>query len=279
MKTSLLLFIAISATLLINSCKGPDGPIGPAGTAGQTGSTGAIGGVGATGTAGATGTTGSKGDTGGTGGTGTKGDTGATGSAGEKGATGNANVVYNEWKSLSLERAGSGRDPKGNYTYLYLFPLDPKEPLFTKDAINTAAIYSYIKYNVLVYSQITNTNNLEERIRLITTNSTTFTYSLIPGRNKDVNSSYSYTYFYGAEYGENYFNYGLQFGLNENVPNTNTSVLIPEFQGKDLAYFQNAGKATPLIRHVVVYGSTKGRMASINMNDYNEVKRELNLRD
>jgi len=44
-------------------------------------------------------------------------------------------------------------------------------------------------------------------------------------------------------------------------------------------YFQNAGKATPLIRHVVIYGSTKGRMASINMSDYNEMKRELNLRD
>ena len=276
MKTNFLTIIAISATLLINSCKGPDGPIGPAGS---TGSTGAIGGVGATGTAGATGTTGSKGDTGGTGGTGAKGDKGDTGSSGSAGANGNANVVYNEWKSLTLDRVSSGRDAKGNYTFLNFTPLDPKEPLFTKDAINTAAIYSYVKYDVVVYNQITNTYNLAERIKLITANSFTSAYSLIPGRNKDVFNSYSYTNIYNLEYGENYFNYNLQFILSEFAGNSNTQVPIPEFQGKDLAYFQNAGKATPLIRHVVIYGSTKGRMASINMSDYNEMKRELNLRD
>lgn len=278
MKTNLLSIIAISATLLINSCKGPDGPIGPAGS---TGSTGAIGGVGATGTAGATGTTGGKGDkgdTGGTGGTGAKGDTGAAGSTGETGATGNANVVYNEWKSLALDKVSSSKDAKGNYTYLYLYPNNAAEPLFTKNAINTAAIYTYVKYNVIFYNQDTQTYSLVERIKLVTNSSAT-SYSLIPGRNKDASNSYSYTQFYNLEYGENYFNYGLYYYFNENVGNNNTQTPIPEFQGKDLAYFQNAGKATPLIRHVVVYGSMKGRMASINMNDYNEVKRELNLRD
>lgn len=279
MKTNLLLFIAISATLLINSCKGPEGPIGPAGTAGQTGSTGAIGGVGATGTAGATGTTGNKGDTGGAGGTGAKGDKGDTGSTGEKGATGNANVVYNEWKSLTLDKVSSNKDAKGNYTFLTLTPLDPKEPLFTKDAINTAAIYSYIKYSIPVYNQNDQTYSLAERIKLITPNNNTQAYSLISGRNKDVFNAYSYVFFYNVEYGENYFNYNLGYILNEFLPNTNTQTPIPEFQGKDLAYFQNVAKATPLIRHVVIYGSTKGRMASINMSDYTEVKRELNLRD
>lgn len=272
MKTKFLSIIAIGATLFIYSCKGPDGPIGPAG---PTGSTGAIGGIGPTGTAGTTGATGATGPAGTTGAKGDKGDKGDTGTAG---ATGNANVVYNEWKSLTLDRtSGRSQDTKGNYTFLNLTPLDPKEPLFTKEAINTAAIYSYLKYNVVVFNQSDQTYGLAERIKLILPNNTTQAYSAIPGRNKDVFSSYSYTFFYNIEYAENYFNYNLQYNFNEFINNVSTP--IAEFQGKDLAYFVNAAKATPLIRHVVVYGSTKGRMASINMNDYNEVKRALNLRD
>lgn len=276
MKTNFLSIIAISATLLINSCKGPDGPIGPSGPVGSTGANGGIGATGVPGAAGNKGDKGDKGDTGGTGGTGAKGDKGDTGGTG---ANGNANVVYNEWKSLTLDRVSSSRDARGNYTFLILSPFDQKEPLFTKDAINTAAIYSYIKYSVPLYNQNDQTYSLAERIKLITPNNNTQAYSLIPGRNKDVFNSYSYTFFYNVEYGENYFNYNFQQILNESVPNSNTQTQIPEFQGKDLAYFQNAAKATPLIRHVVVYGSTKGRIASINMNDYNEVKRVFNLRD
>ena len=149
MKTNLLSIIAISATLLINSCKGPEGPIGPAGQTGSTGQTGGIGATGTPGTTGEKGEKGDKGDTGGTGAAGSKGDKGDTGATGAAGANGNANVVYNEWKSLTLDRVSSSRDSRGNYTFLILSPLEPKEPLFTKDAINTAAIYSYIKYTIV----------------------------------------------------------------------------------------------------------------------------------
>ncbi|MDZ7896760.1 MAG: hypothetical protein U5N85_01845 [Arcicella sp.] len=127
-----------------------------------------------------------------------------------------------------------------------------------------------------MYDQNTQTNGLTERIKLLTNSSST-NYYLIPGRNKDSFNAYAYTQLYNTEYGENYFNYGLYYYFNEFINNVNTP--ISELQGKDLDYFRNIGRTILSIRHVVVYGSTKGRIVSINMNDYNGVKRVLNLRD
>jgi hypothetical protein len=237
MKNKILSIIAIGATLLTYSCKSPDGAVGPVGNAGANGATG------------------------------------ATGSAG---ANGIANAVYSEWKPLSIDKViSSNKNTRGDYTALTLSPIDAKEPLFTKEAINTAAIYTYVKYTIAV--QNGQTFNLEERIKLIT-NSNATVNSLIPGRNKNLSTSYSINLLYDTEYGENYFNYTAGFIFDEFL-NNNTRTLIPEFQGKDLAFFQNIIKSNTQIRHVIVYGSTKGRMASVNMNDYEEVKRVLNLKD
>jgi hypothetical protein len=237
MKNKILSIIAIGATLLTYSCKGPDGSIGPAGNAGANG---------------------------------------ATGATGSTGANGVANAVYSEWKPLSIDKVvSSNKNIRGDYTALTLSPIDAKEPLFTKEAINTAAIYTYVKNTIAV--QNGQTFNLEERIKLITNSNATIN-SLIPGRNKNLSTSYSINLLYDTEYGENHFNYTAGFIFDEFL-NSNTRTLIPEFQGKDLAFFQNIIKSNTQIRHVVVYGSTKGRMASINMSDYEEVKRVLNLKD
>ncbi len=240
MKNKILSVIAISATLLTYSCKGPEGSVGPAGAVGSAGANG------------------------------------ATGASGATGANGTAKAVYSDWKPLSVDKVGlSNKNAKGDYTALTLSPQDAKEPLFTKEAINTAAIYTYVKYMVVVQSG--QTINLEERIKLITNSNVTIN-SLISGRNKNLSTSYSINLLYDTEYGENYFNYTAGFIFDEFL-NSNTRTLIPEFQGKDLAFFQNIMKSNSQIRHMVVYGSVKGRLASINMNDYEEVKRVLNLKD
>jgi hypothetical protein len=241
MKNKILSIIAIGATLLTYSCKGPEGTVGPAGPTGSAGATGA---------------------------------TGATGSTG---ANGTAKAVYSEWKALSIDKIVMfNKNTRGDYTALTLSPLDAKEPLFTKEAINTAAIYTYVKYNIPV--QNGQTFNLEERVKLLT-NSNVTSYYFIPGRDKTKLASYAINLLYDTEYGENYFNYTAGFIFDEFPPNLLSRVLIPEFQGKDLAYFQNSVKTTTQIRHVVVYGSIKGRMTSINMNDYEEVKSVFNLKD
>lgn len=241
MKNIILSIAAVCGALLTYSCKGPEGSVGPAGAVGSAGANGATGATGAT------------------------------------GANGIANAVYSEWKSLSIDKViSSFKNNRGDYTSLTFAPSDAKEPLFTKNAINTAAIYTYVKYTVAVQSG--QTIDLEERVKLIT-NSSASTNSLIPGRNKNLFNSYAINLLYGTEYGENYFNYTVGFILDELPPNVLLRALIPEFQGKDLAFFQNIIKSNTQIRHVVVYGSIKGRMASINMNDYEQVKKVLKLKD
>ncbi len=240
MKNKYLSIIVISASLLIYACKGPDGQIGPQGA------------------------------------TGTTGVTGATGATGAKGADGNANVVYSDWKPLTLDNDLSTKS-RGDIVQLVLSPLNPAEPLFTKEAINTGSIYTYVKFNALVFNESTQTYDLVERFKLLT-GSSVESSSLIPGRNKSSFFSYTPTQIVNVEYRENYFNYVLFNNLTER--NT-VSKPVPEFQMKDIAFFKKTLmlETTLLIRHVIINGTTKGRMASVDMNDYEAVKRELNLRD
>ena len=102
---------------------------------------------------------------------------------------------------------------------------------------------------------------------------------LIAGRNKDIFQSYGSTYLGQVEFSENSFYYSLFFNLSEYDNVKQNSVPVPEYLGKSLAYFQDIVKTMPQYRHVVVYGSTKGRMAAVNWKDYDEVKRTLNLKN
>ncbi len=266
MKIKLLSIFALLAIISVESCKGPEGPIGPVGPTGTVGSAGANGTNGAIGTPGANG------------GNGKDGANGATGATGAKGETGNANVVYNDWKPVKTDKLYSNKDAKGNYTYLQFYPSDTKEPLFTKEAMNTAAIYTYVKYNLIKYDDATQTYSLQEKIRLLADNGIQNSL-LIGGRNKDIYTSYGSTYLSQAEYSENSFYYSLFFNVTEYDNVKQTYVPVPEYLGKSLTYFQDIAKTMPQYRHVVVYGSTKGRMAAINWKDYDEVKRTLNLKN
>jgi hypothetical protein len=274
MKIKILSIFAIVAMLLVNACKGPEGPVGPVGSTGTAGVNGTNGAIGSTGTAGANGTNGTNGKDGGTGATGA---TGSTGAAGANGKDGNANVVYSEWKAIKTDKVrGSSKDSKGNYTFLSLEALDKKEPLFTTLAINTAAIYTYIKFNSLEYNQTTNVYELNERISILSPNGNN-NYYLLDGRNKENYESYQYVYTNNPVMGENYFSITLYANF-QHYDNVSKYIPTPELFGKSLAYFQDVAK-TFQIRHVVVYGSTKGRLASVNMKDYDEVKKAFNLKD
>jgi hypothetical protein len=240
MKNKYLSIIAISTVLLAYSCKGPAGEVGSKGADGENGATG------------------------------------ATGSAGSKGANGNQNVVYSEWKPLTLDKDVSTRS-RGDIVQLILGPLNPAEPLFTKEALNTGSIYTYVKFNALVFNETDQTYNLIERIKLLT-GSSAESASLIPGRNKSSFNAFTSTLLVNVEYRENYFDYLL---VNSLVEKRTNLLPVPEFQMKDVAFFKKTLllETTLLIRHVVICGTTKGRKASIDMNDYEEVKRALELRD
>ena len=269
MKIKILSIFALLAIISVESCKGPEGPIGPGGPTGTVGSAGANGTNGAIGTPGANG---------GNGKDGANGATGAAGATGAKGETGNANVVYNDWKPVKTDKVYSGKDAKGNYTFLQFYPSDTKEPMFTKEAMNTAAIYTYVKYNLAVYDQATQITNLTERVKLLSENGA-YNSFLITERNKDLSQSYGGTTIFNSQYAENYFDYLINVYLTEYDNVKQTYVPVPEYLGKSLTYFQDIAKTMPQYRHVVVYGSTKGRMATINWKDYDEVKRTLNLKN
>jgi hypothetical protein len=244
MKNTYLSIIAIFASLFTYSCKGPEGAVGPKGATGVTGATG------------------------------------ATGSTGAAGANGNANVVYNDWKLSYQMGGGRYTNNVGRFVIadFVMSPTNTDEPILTKEAFTTGSVYTYAKFNALVYDAVNKTYDLPERIKLVENNATVDSYSLIPGRNKDQLSSYTFTRLANIDVRENYFSF---FGFNS-LKDERTKFLIPEFQGiDDYTFFQKAFMLDKslLIRHVVVYGTTKGRLASINMNDYEEVKRALDLKD
>lgn len=244
MKNRSLSIIAIFASSLIYSCKGPDGAIGPKGANGTNGATGAIGATGA------------------------------------KGADGNTNVVYSEWRLSYKSSADYFTNMTGQrlITAIQLLPITTDEPILSKEAYRTGSVYTYAKFNALVYDSDNKTYKLSERIKLLVDNTTVESYSLIPGRNKDLSTSYTRTSLFNVEIRENYFSF---FGYNS-LRDDGTQAVIPEFQGKvDLAFFQKPLMLDTiiLVRHVIINGTMKGRIASIDMSDYGEVKRALNLRD
>ena len=107
--------VCLVVGIVFYSCKGPQGEIGP---------TGITGSVGSTGTAGPAGTAG------------TPGTAGATGA---QGPTGNANVVYTDWATPEW---GSFVNESDRIT---LIQKSNMNALLTKDVIDKAAIYFYVK--------------------------------------------------------------------------------------------------------------------------------------
>jgi len=242
MKTPFIatIFSALLTLSIVGACKGPAGEVGPKGSTGATGTTG------------------------------------ATGPKGDAGANGNANAVYSDWKTPVWDGPVTGIGSAGGNVYLSL--ASTANALLTKEAINTAAIYTYIKYNDLVQDP-TNAQlfTLSERI---TSNISAVDYFKIPGRTTNTKADYAYANVSYDTYGENYFAPSI---LVQTIPYDNTKsayVPIPDLTNKTAAFYKDLVKTVPQFRQVIVYGNVKGgRLASINWKDYSEVQKVLDLND
>ncbi|MBC7891385.1 MAG: hypothetical protein H7Y12_04155 [Sphingobacteriaceae bacterium] len=236
----------------VSSCKGPQGDIGPAGP---------------TGAAGTTGTTGPGGTNG------TNGATGPAGAVGAQGPMGNANVVYTAWKSPAWENYG--RSPDNLRAYLNISEAGKANAAFTADAINKGVVYTYIKIKALEYDNANQEFKLVERI----SPNGGFTYTKIPGRETNTSSDFVGTYAgYDPNIGVNYFYPFLQVYTERFDQVQGKNVPIAEMIGKPASYFRDLVKDLPQFRHVIVHGSTAGRM-NVDFKDYAVVKRAFNLPD
>ena len=234
--------------IVFYSCKGPQGDIGPTGLTGSVGSTGTAGPAGTAGTAGAT---------------------------GAQGPTGNANVVYSEWLTPTWAASGEGLNA------YFMNQKSTANALITQEAIDKGVIYIYWKVKALSYNENKAEYELAERIN--PTNG--FSYFKIPGRTTNNYQDYQYLYNSAfSEIGVNYLAVNGQVNRFGTPPLANGSygpyALLPEFSaGKGFTYYNDLVKDISKYRVIVVYGSTKGRQAAVDMNDYATVKKAYNLKD
>lgn len=234
MKTSPFATLCLSLLVMsvLEACKGPAGDPGPQGAAGAPG------------------------------------PAGAAGMAGPKGDLGNANVVYSDWKTVTSWSVTSNSDN----SYYYLSTPTTTNSLFTKDAINTAAIFTYIKYNTYVETAPgTQKYQLVERI---SSQPNISHYFKVPGRTDTRILDYGFSFVYSGEIGENYFSPYI-------FVNTYTlGTQIPELKNLTATTVLTLVGSLPQFRHVIVYGSVRGgRLATVNWKNYDEVQKVLDLKD
>ena len=183
---------------------------------------------------------------------GTAGATGPAGATGTQGPTGNANVVYTDWATPEW---GSFVNESDRIT---LIQKSNTNALLTKDVIDKAAIYFYVKVMVL-----TNDGKIVERIR---PSYGVYEYN-VPGRAANASTGQGFIYV-DPEINVNFLRIdGILFKER-----------VPELTGKTLAYYADLAKDAKY-RMVIVNGSTKGRLAAVDMNDYAAVKKAFNLKD
>ncbi|MFN8345897.1 MAG: hypothetical protein U0X91_12870 [Spirosomataceae bacterium] len=252
--------IAIGLLLTQNACKGPEGPIGPQGLQGTQGVKGDIG---PAGPQGQTGTTGPQGQTGATGPQGTQGATGP------QGPMGNANVVYSDWRTIEWKSTGSSTD------YQFFDAKSTAEPLLTQEAIDKGLVYVYVK------SKVRNWNNDKQEydlVEVISGNGMWGNFKL-PGRNQNRWQDFGQMYVRSDDLiGVNYLRmYGQ---LYKKGPNDSfVDIYLPELANKSFAEYTAMVNDLHRYRVLIVYGSTKGRVAAIDMTNYNEVKKHFNLKN
>jgi Collagen triple helix repeat (20 copies) len=243
---------------LMYGCTGPEGPIGPVGPAGPQGTAGSTGATGAAGTAGTT---------------------GATGIAGKDG---NANVVTTAWRNINIGKSSENKIDGVNITSINTASTSNAEPLFTKEVLDKDHIYTYARISTLTYDE-KGEASVVDRYMLLNGGSLTAPF-LIPGRDKNNEENYRYWTVFAQAYGVNYFNITGLVSLRRQLFNPvtqKTEVVVPEeFKGKDFAYFKGLFENLYSIRHVIVKSTVVGgRQITVDMNDYNAVKRVYNLKD
>jgi hypothetical protein len=217
---------------------------------------------------------GEKGDVGPLGPAGLKGDAGVAGvkgdpgTAGPKGDQGAAKVVYTAWKSTPLDAPLSAAYTLvgGNVGFSNV---NKAEPAFTKEAIDQGVLLTYVKVKNRVLAEGSTTNYVLQEA--VTANSNATSYIKIPGRTQSRLEDYHpFSISYDASRRENFFD--IQINLAALYTLREINIRTPD-QIKPLV------KDETQYRHVVIYGSTKARLAAINLNDYAAVKAAFNIPD
>ncbi|WP_147277156.1 collagen-like protein [Runella aurantiaca] len=223
------------------ACEGPKGDLGPQGPQGVAGKDGAAG---------------------------APGSLGATGSKGDQGT---AKVVYTAWKGFPTDKIGRGTGG----SFLQFSGTNTSETAFTKEAIDQGVIMTYIKYNSLGYNANTQSSELVESI---TTSTSLNSYFKIPGRtqNRSEDFGVSNAFITGGRR-ENFFDPVINVWSRTFA--STTAPAVPELQNLTDDQYRALIKDIPQYRHVVIYGSTKGRIANLNLNDYAAVKAAFNIPD
>ena len=238
--------VCLVVGIVFYSCKGPQGEIGP---------TGITGSIGSTGTAGPAGTAG------------TPGTAGATGA---QGPTGNANVVYSDWITPTWIANGD------NTTFTYFKQKSDANALLTQDVIDKGIVYAYVKIKTLDYDQDTREFKVVERI---IPNSGTARFK-IPGKLTNNDQDYGFSNIQvNSQIGVNYLQVTGQFFKQGYKDANYTYGILPELAGKSFTFYNDLTKDLYQYRIVIVNGSTKGRQAGVDMNDYAAVKKAYNLKD
>ena len=239
MKTSIKIF-ALGVSLFMASCKGDKGDIGPTGITGGKGDVGTVG---------------------------VKGDAGAGGAKGDQGA---ARVVYTAWKPMVLD--GTVIPFVGDY--LRLNNTDKTEPTFTKEAIDQGVLLTYFKVNRAVLAPNSTTDYVLQES--ISTANNIVSYFKIPGRTQNRSEDYHFTQisYDNTARRENFFDPFLFFYRRVN---STSGAFVPELQNLTVDQCKALAKDMPQYRHVVIYGSTKGRLAAIDLSNYAAVKEAFNL--
>lgn len=201
---------------------------------------------------------------------------GTTGAKGDTGPRGNANVTYSDWKTPNWDGTVSGIGL--NNSNVYLSTASTTNSLLTKEAINSAAIYTYIKYYELVADPGNSQQyTLIERISLVNSVSS---YFKIPGRSTNKREDFAVAVFSYDNYAENYFSPQLTIITSPYDYTKNAYVPIPEITNKAVTFYKDIVKSIPQYRQVVVFGNVKGgRYATIDWSDYHTIKELFQLKD
>lgn len=182
---------------------------------------------------------------------------------------GNANVVYSDWRSIEWKSDGSSTD------YQFFSSKSTAEPLLTQDAINKGLVYVYVK------SKVRNWNNDKQEydlVEFVSGNGMWGNFKL-PGRSQNRWQDFGQMYVRSNDLiGVNYLSvYGQ---LYKKGPNDSfVDIFLPELANKSFTEYTTMVKDLHQYRVLVVYGSTKGRMAAVDMTNYKEVKKYFNLKD
>lgn len=245
------------------ACKGPEGPIEPKEPTGDQGAIGSLGAAGAMGAIGAT---------------------GATYPNEEKGSNGDSDVRVSEWHKMSW---GKPVVEAGTNLPITFQAIDTQLTEITQEVLYKAAILIYVKTKNTALND-NGDYELQKIIIKVGTNNSYGSYIKRPskklvGYESSRNFTYGYVYNFN-NLGVNFLKPSFQLYTTDNStydPKTGKYSQYDDLINKTESEYTEILKVAVQIRTVIIMGGVKagGRLAAIDYNNYNEVKKTFNLKD